>query len=101
MLDLFLRVRDYVHLGHRLLTHPLSGSLKPGRIPYKTVILTGVREALDLDSLRYIENSVEAYYKTAPQSAVVWPGRLLDDYAAIDLSHVEAALESLQVTLAP
>ena len=29
LLDIFLLVRDYVHKGHSLLTHPLSGSIKP------------------------------------------------------------------------
>ena len=35
--------------GHRL-THPLSGSLKPGRIPFKTVFLSRKREDLDFAS---------------------------------------------------
>jgi len=95
VLNIFIRSRDYIHLGHRLLTHPLSGSLKPGRIPYKTVFLTSEKAGLDLDSLRYIENSIETYHKTAPRLSVNWPERLLADYAVIDLSHVQSALESL------
>ncbi|HOL18409.1 MAG TPA: GrdX family protein [Bacillota bacterium] len=95
VLELFLRVRDLVHRGHRLLTHPLSGSLKPGRIPYKTVILEAAKTGLDLESLRYIENSIEAYHRTAAGSPAAWPEPLLADYAVIDLSHVQAALESL------
>ncbi len=97
VLSLFLQVRDLIHVGHRLLTHPLSGSLKPGRIPYKTVFLAAARTELDLDSLRYIENSIETYHKTAPESPVSWNEQLLADYAAIDLSHVEAALESIRI----
>ncbi len=96
VLSLFLRVRDLIHQGYLLLTHPLSGSLKPGRIPYKTVFLAAERRELDLDSLHYIENSIDTYHKTEPDSPVSWPAQLLADYAAIDLSHVEAALESIR-----
>lgn len=28
------RVRDKIHLGHTLLSHPLSGSVKPNETPY-------------------------------------------------------------------
>ena len=33
------QVRDLVHRGYRLLTHPLSGSIKPNETPYKSVLL--------------------------------------------------------------
>ena len=94
--NIFLRVRDFIHLGHRLLTHPLSGSLKPGRIPYKTVFLTTKRAGLNVSSLLHIEKSIEAYHKTAPGFPLNRTEQLLADYAVIDLSHVEAALESMQ-----
>ena len=29
------QIRDLIHKGYRLLTHPLSGSVKPGETPYK------------------------------------------------------------------
>jgi hypothetical protein len=95
VLSLFTGVRDYIHRGHRLLTHPLSGSLKPGRIPYKTVFLTEERAELDPHSLNYIEASIEAYHKTLPETPVSWKADHLVDYAAVDLAQVEAALESL------
>ena len=44
VLDLYTRVRDFIHKGHALITHPLSGSLKPGKIPYKSIILAGERQ---------------------------------------------------------
>lgn len=97
VLDLYTRVRDFVHLGHRLLTHPLSGSLKPGRIPYKTVILAKEKTGLDMQSLSHIESSIEACRKTSPGSPASMPEKILADYAAIDLSHVRAALESLGI----
>ena len=59
VIRVFLEVRDLIHKGHRLLTHPLSGSLKPSRIPFKTVFLEK-REDLDFASLQYI--GIDLYY---------------------------------------
>ena len=39
-MDVLIKVRDYIHKGYRLETHPMAGSLKPNQIPYKTVIVS-------------------------------------------------------------
>ncbi len=91
IIDLLVRVRNYVHRGHCLLTHPLSGSLKPGRIPYKTVALSAAPATLDLASLQHIENAMEAYQKTVLPDRPDWNKKDLDDYAEVDLSHIIAA----------
>jgi len=96
VLDLYTRVRDFIHKGHALITHPLSGSLKPGKIPYKSVILAGERQDLDPISLQLIESSIETYHNTCSRAAQNLKTGLLKDYATIDLSHLEAALESLK-----
>ena len=36
--ELLKVVRDRIYEGHRLLTHPLSGSVKPKETPYKSVV---------------------------------------------------------------
>ncbi|MFU8794438.1 MAG: GrdX family protein [Dethiobacteria bacterium] len=95
LIELLIRVRNYVHMGHSLLTHPLSGSLKPGRIPYKTIALSCSKNGLDLLSLQYIENSIEVSRKTALPEPESWSEETLSDYAVVDLSHLEAALEAL------
>ena len=51
--------RDKIHLGHGLLTHPLSGSVKPGETPYKTVVLTREKGVLDEKALAIIEASIQ------------------------------------------
>ena len=33
--EILKEARDRIHDGHRLLTHPLSGSVKPNETPYK------------------------------------------------------------------
>jgi len=35
LLALMKFVRNKVHLGHRLLSHPLAGSIKPNETPFK------------------------------------------------------------------
>lgn len=99
VLDLYIRVRDHIHKGHSLITHPLSGSLKPGKIPYKSVILSGERQDLDLISLQLIESSIETYHNTLSRAALRLKTEMLEDYATIDLSHLEAALEGFDSQL--
>lgn len=95
LIELLIRVRNYVHRGHSLLTHPLSGSLKPGRIPYKTIALSCFKNGLDPLSLQYIESSIEVFRKTVLPEPESWSEEKLSDYAEVDLSHLEAALEAL------
>jgi hypothetical protein len=95
VLNLLLKVRDYIHQGHQLLTHPLSGSLKPGRIPFKTVIIALNRDGLDHASLHYIEAGLETYRKTVPIKPASWDEAILQEFALVDLSHLEAALTGL------
>ncbi|NLG87227.1 MAG: GrdX protein [Firmicutes bacterium] len=92
----YQKARDLVHKGHQLLTHPLSSSLKPGRIPYKTVVLTAEpKQTVDLDSLSYMAAAMEAWDKTRPPVKLSLPPEVLSDYAEVDLSIFESALDSL------
>ena len=61
--DVLIAVRDKIHKGHRLLSHPLSGSVKPNETPYKSVIISRNSAGMDLDSLKIIEDSIAAYDK--------------------------------------
>ena len=79
--DVLRAVRDKIHEGHGLLTHPLSGSVKPGQTYYKSVILTKEKAELEMESLRIIEDSILVAEK------------LLDDYRLIDLDLISGAIE--------
>jgi len=84
-LGVFTAVRDKIHLGHGLLTHPLSGSVKPGETPYKTVIVTREKNALDERSLSIIEESIQTCIKLKAQTAKREPsGETLADFQLID-----------------
>jgi len=57
-LDILLKVRDMVHFGHRLLTHPIVSSIKPNVMPYKTVVLSPKKNTTDFESLELIEKAI-------------------------------------------
>jgi hypothetical protein len=86
-LDILKVVRDKIHLGHGLLTHPLSGSVKPGETPYKTVIITGKKSALDENALSIIEESILTCVKlTAKAGKKNLTDKILADFQLIDYS---------------
>lgn len=57
-----LKARDLIHEGYKLLTHPLSGSVKPNETPFKTIILEKGK-GLDQDGLIIIEEAIATINK--------------------------------------
>lgn len=91
--DILKEVRARVHKGYQLLSHPLSGSVKPNETPYKSVMVSVVKEKLDTDSLLIIENAVEACQKFEFKSDKYKP-EVYSDFQEIDLTLLESGLES-------
>ena len=84
-LGIFKAVRDRIHQGHELLTHPLSGSVKPGETPFKTIVLKGEKGALDPASLSLIEKSIQTCEKIKPSIMKKnWSEKTLADFQLID-----------------
>lgn len=89
-------VRDKIHLGHKLLTHPLSGSVKPNETPFKSVIISDEIEAIDFDSLKIIEESILTAKKFLDQKKIKdWPEAVLKDFRTIDFSIITSGIESM------
>lgn len=89
-------VRDRVHEGHKLLTHPLSGSIKPNETPYKSIMISKDVFELDTDGLLIIEESIGAAKKfVSIKPTPNWKERVLDDFRVIDLSLMENVIEKL------
>jgi len=82
-LQVLQAVRDRVHMGHELITHPLSGSVKPNETPYKSVIISTETGALCLRSLSIIEESIQTCEKFPPLNI---PQNALQDFMEIDYS---------------
>jgi hypothetical protein len=94
--DVLVAVRDLVHRGHKLLTHPLAGSVKPHIMPYRSIVLEAIPGPVDFDSLRIIEGSIEVADKFLRNgSNRQWNNTVLADFAVVDYSLLCSALESL------
>ncbi len=93
--DLLERVRDLVHSGYRILTHPLAGSVKPWETPYRSVMITTVREdQTDMLSLEVIEQALFAIEKS--ETRPVEDEKVLKDFQLVDLSLIQSALPSAE-----
>jgi len=94
LMDVLINVRDHIHRGHKLLTHPLMGSIKPNQTPYKSVAISKKNyEVVDLTSLQIIEESILKAgdllkYKPLPN----WPKQALEDFGLIDFDLIKNAL---------
>ena len=95
--DILIKVRDYIHEGYKLLSHPLSGSVKPNETPFKSILVSKEKGSLDFESLRIIEKSIEACDKFGPNRFHLTES-IIEDFMIIDLSLISGALsESTKV----
>ena len=85
-------VRNYVHKGHILLTHPLSGSVKPNETPYKSVLVSGEKGKVDLQSVQIAEESIFAAKKFAYRHI---QERYLPDLREVDFTLISSAIANL------
>ncbi len=93
LIDLFKVVRDIVHKGGVILTHPLSGSIKPNENPYKSIAIELKPDSnLDFESLSIIENSIETVQKFIDMGIRHTGERFKSDYQNIDLTLLDSAL---------
>ena len=95
--DVLITVRDRIHKGHKLLTHPLSGSVKPNETPYKSIIISKRMEELDMDSLFIIEDSIKIYeqfMKNPTRFGDTNQEHVLNDFREVDYRLLMGALKS-------
>lgn len=92
LLGILMVVRDKIHMGWKLLTHPLSGSIKPNETPYKSMAL--IRgDSLDFDSLSIIEDSILTVKKFQEIKVTPsWAESILDDFQVIDFDLIRKAV---------
>ncbi len=96
ILKVLEKVRDSIHLGHKLLSHPLSGSVKPGETPYKSILITYDESDLDMQSLLLIEDSIGMAKKfIGKHNDYKWNSQsILNDFSTIDYGLINSALQS-------
>ncbi|WP_338473048.1 GrdX family protein [Niallia sp. XMNu-256] len=91
--DLYQKVRDFVYIGHKLHTHPLSASIGMLHSPVKSVILSDTIH-FDQKSMKIISESIQKYKnligKRQPKVS------RQSDYELLDFELTSTALEELK-----
>ena len=91
-LDVLIRVRNFVHFGGKILTHPLCGNLRPNHQPFRSVIIDEIIGQVDFESLSLIEKAVNVY----KSSSLILPTEIDEltrkDYAFIDFELMRESL---------
>lgn len=89
-------VRDMIHIGHYLMTHPLSGSLKPNETPFKSIVISKSKNDIDFDSLLIIEEGIASAKKFIEGKVTPnYTEKVLNDFRLIDLSIIENAINRM------
>ena len=91
--DTLKKVRDYIYKGHELLTHPLSGSVKPNETPYKSVMVSEKVKGLNQEAVKIIEQAIHSCGKFEFKSDK-YAEDVYDDFQYIDYTLISSALPS-------
>ena len=90
MYNVLIKTRDLLHSGYKLLTHPMSGSLKSNQTPYKSILLIKNNEA-NLDDILMIENAIDNYNKFLKNRVLTnWTEAIKNDFKTVDLSLISS-----------
>lgn len=93
-MEVLRKARDLIHLGYRLINHPLAGSVKPNETPYRSLVLSADEGSLDFSSLQYIETALRKYEEFLTAHPVPrWSKKVLADFQLIDLSLVTSGFK--------
>lgn len=90
---LLKEVRDRIHEGHSMLTHPLSGSVKPNETPYKSILISEGRGSVDIESVSLIEYALAACQKFEFKCDKYKP-EVYGDFQIIDCTLIESGMAS-------
>jgi len=94
--DVLIAARNYIHKGHKLLTHPLSGSVKPGETPFKSICITLERSTVDMQSLMIIEDALmlSKNFTDFNKGYIDKGEKILNDFRIIDYDLILSGIES-------
>lgn len=89
--QVLIKVRDMVHKGHEMISHPLPASLRILFSPYRSVIIGGNNGGIDPLQVEIVENSILKYKRHMDVREVDQEND--EDYQMIDLVLLESALK--------
>lgn len=92
----YYQALNLVGTGHKLLSHPLAGSIKPNQTPYRSIVVSKKQGLPDADDLRIINHALEkvevmATEATRPDLKVNYA----EDFQLVDKELLLHALDSL------
>lgn len=91
--EVLKKVRDFVYNKHELLTHPLSGSVKPNETPYKSIMVSKNQTEFNIEQMKIIENAIHSCPKFEFKSDKYAP-HVYADFQYVDYSLISSALPS-------
>ena len=95
--ETLIKVRDLVHEGYELISHPLAASLRMMYSPFRSILVGRKLEKTDFLHAEIIEDSIikhKMHNDHRKQDLVN-----SDDYQLVDLTLLEAALKEQQLFL--
>ena len=99
--DVLCAARDKIHLGWRLLNHPLYGNFRPYHQPFRSILVAephqGAAPEVDTESLHLLEQALNVYAScvrlwATPASV---PPEMHADCSYIDVELMRASLDSV------
>lgn len=93
-MEILIKARDYIHLGAKLIMHPMPGRIKPHETPYKSIYIEENCGKIDINSLIIIEDSIAETKKFLdPRIQKKYKDFLLSDLQYIDFLLLSAGVE--------
>ena len=87
-------LKNEIGKGYKLITHPLTGSIRPDISPYKTIIISDIPGNLDFEGLQIVENAIEyteSLYSISQNHK--WDEASLRDFQLIDFDLIKEYIE--------
>jgi len=90
------KVLEMTLQGHRLLSHPLSGSVKPAINPYKTIIISTRPETANYQEIEMVQTCLEKVREMRRhRSLITWGEQVDSDLKFLDGELVKSGIQSL------
>lgn len=92
--DVMIAVRDMVHQGFELISHPLGASIRMAFSPFRSIIVGQRNNKINPIHIEIIENSIINYKNLMERREM--DRKNADDYALIDTELLKSTLKSFK-----
>ncbi len=93
-LDVLITIRDMIHNGYVLVSHPLGASVRMLFSPYRSIVVGEKAGDINPFSLEIIENSIINYQKHMEKRDVDYKNA--HDYSMVDKELLNSTLKSVE-----